>query len=103
MDQQALSFIPYMHSVKVRIPMVLRNSYFRVLLLILLPILGAGLVVGVVISIFQAATSIQETTLTFVPKIVITAIAIIVALPFITDKMISFTHKIFNLISTVIK
>lgn len=81
---------------------ILSEAFFGVLI-ILLPILGAGLVVGVAISIFQAATSIQETTLTFVPKIVITAVAIIVALPFIADKMISFTHKIFNLITTVIK
>lgn len=81
---------------------ILSEAFFNVLL-ILLPILGAGLVVGVVISIFQAATSIQETTLTFVPKIVITAVAIIIALPFIADKMISFTHKIFNLIITVVK
>jgi flagellar biosynthetic protein FliQ len=81
---------------------ILSESFFNVLL-ILLPILGAGLIVGVIISVFQAATSIQEQTLTFVPKIIITAIAIIVALPFITDKMISFTHKIFNIISTVVK
>lgn len=81
---------------------ILSEAFFLVLL-ILMPILGAGLVVGVIISVFQAATSIQETTLTFVPKIVITAVAIIVALPFITDKMISFTQKIFNLIATVVK
>ena len=81
---------------------ILSESFFTVLL-ILMPILGAGLIVGVIISVFQAATSIQETTLTFVPKIVITAVAIIVALPFITDKMIAFTHKIFNLIVTVVK
>ncbi|MDX1700488.1 MAG: flagellar biosynthesis protein FliQ [Melioribacteraceae bacterium] len=79
------------------------SEAFLTVLLILVPILGAGLVVGVVISVFQAATSIQETTLTFVPKIVITAVAIIVALPFIADKLISFTHKIFNLIVTVIQ
>lgn len=79
------------------------SEAFLTVLLILLPILGAGLVVGVVISVFQAATSIQETTLTFVPKIVITAVAIIVALPFIADKLISFTNKIFNLIVTVIQ
>ena len=79
------------------------SEAFLIVLLILLPILGAGLVIGVVISVFQAATSIQETTLTFVPKIVITAVAIIVALPFIADKLISFTHKIFNLIVTVIQ
>ncbi|MCB0742515.1 MAG: flagellar biosynthesis protein FliQ [Ignavibacteriales bacterium] len=81
---------------------ILSESFFAVLI-ILLPILGAGLIVGVIISIFQAATSIQEQTLTFVPKIIITAVAIIVALPFITDKLISFTHKIFNLIVTVVK
>lgn len=81
---------------------ILGEAFFTVLL-ILTPILGAGLVIGVMISIFQAATSIQETTLTFVPKIVITAVAIIVALPFIADKLISFTHKIFNLIVTVVK
>ena len=79
------------------------SEAFYIVLLILLPILGSGLIVGVVISIFQAATSIQESTLTFVPKIVATAVTIIVVLPFITDKMISFTHKIFNLIVTVVK
>ncbi len=76
---------------------------FYLVLLILLPILGAGLTIGVVLSIFQAATSIQEMTLTFVPKIMITAVAIIISLPFITDKMIEFTNKIFNLITTVVK
>lgn len=81
---------------------ILSEAFFAVLI-ILLPILGSGLIVGVLISIFQAATSIQESTLTFVPKLIITAITIIIALPFITDKMISFTHKIFNLIETVVK
>jgi flagellar biosynthesis protein FliQ len=79
------------------------SESFYVVLLILVPILGSGLITGVVISIFQAATSIQESTLTFVPKVVITAVTIIIALPFITDKLISFTHKIFNLIETVVK
>ena len=81
---------------------ILSESFFTVLL-ILMPILGAGLIVGIIISVFQAATSIQETTLTFVPKIIVTAVAIIVALPFIADKMISFTHRIFNLIITAVK
>ncbi|MFZ1290323.1 MAG: flagellar biosynthesis protein FliQ [Melioribacteraceae bacterium] len=81
---------------------ILSEAFFAVLL-ILLPILGSGLIVGVIISIFQAATSIQESTLTFVPKLIITAVTIIIALPFITDKMISFTHRIFNLIETVVK
>ena len=45
-------------------------------LLIALPILGAGLVVGLVISLFQAVTQIQEQTLTFVPKIVVMIIVV---------------------------
>ncbi len=81
---------------------ILSEAFFAVLL-ILIPILGSRLIVGVIISIFQAATSIQESTLTFVPKLIITAVTIIIALPFITDKMVSFTHKIFNLIETVVK
>ncbi|MCP5063256.1 MAG: flagellar biosynthetic protein FliQ [Ignavibacteriae bacterium] len=81
---------------------ILSEAFF-IVLLILMPILGAGLVVGVLISVFQAATSIQEQTMTFVPKIIITAVAIVVALPFITDKMISFTHKIFELFITAVK
>ena len=81
---------------------ILSETFYTVLL-ILLPILSVSLVMGIIISIFQAATSIQEMTLTFVPKIVVTAIAIVVMLPFMADKMISFTLRIFDLISTVIK
>ncbi|MCF8240179.1 MAG: flagellar type III secretion system protein FliQ [Melioribacteraceae bacterium] len=80
----------------------LLTEVFYTVLIILLPILGASLVLGIVISIFQAATSIQEMTLTFVPKIVITGLTIIIMLPFIADKLISITHKIFDLISTVV-
>lgn len=68
---------------------------------ILSPILIVSLVVGIIISVFQAATSIQEMTLTFVPKIVFTATAIIVMLPWIIDKMISITMRVMTLITTV--
>ena len=81
---------------------ILSETFYTVLL-ILLPILSVSLVMGIIISIFQAATSIQEMTLTFVPKIVVTAVAIVIMLPFMADKMISFTHRLFDLISTVIK
>jgi flagellar biosynthetic protein FliQ len=61
------------------------------------------LIVGIIISIFQAATSIQETTLTFVPKILFTAAAIIFLIPWIMDKMIGITLRMFNLMVTVVK
>ncbi len=81
---------------------VLTNAFYTVLI-ILLPILGAGLLIGILISIFQAATSIQEMTLTFVPKIIVTAIVIIILLPFSAHKMITFTKEIFDLMLTVLK
>ncbi len=81
---------------------ILTEAFYTVFI-ILLPILGVSLIVGIVISIFQAATSIQEMTLTFVPKILFTAVAIIFLLPWIMDKMISITLRIFNLLTTVIK
>lgn len=79
------------------------SEVFYTTFLVLLPILGLSLVVGIAISIFQAATSIQEMTLTFVPKILVTAIAIIFFMPWILDKVISQAIRIFTMISTVIK
>ncbi|MDI3493311.1 MAG: flagellar biosynthesis protein FliQ, partial [Desulfomicrobiaceae bacterium] len=55
-------------------------------LTISLPLLGVGLGVGIVVSILQAATQIQEATLTFVPKIVAVFGALLVACPWILDK-----------------
>ncbi len=81
----------------------LLSEAFYTTLIIILPILGVSLVVGIVISIFQAATSIQEMTLTFVPKILITAVVIIFLFPWILDKMIAFTHKFIDLFPTVVK
>ena len=81
---------------------IIKEAFFTTFIVIL-PVLGVSLVVGIIISIFQAATSIQEMTLTFVPKIVVTAVAIVIMLPFMADKMISFTLRIFELITTVIK
>ena len=79
------------------------KQVFYTTFIILLPILGVSLIVGIIISIFQAATSIQEMTLTFVPKIVVTAIAIIFLMPWMIDKMVSFTLKIISMFGTVIK
>lgn len=55
------------------------------------PILLAGVVVGLVISIFQAITSIQEQTLTFVPKIVAMLLVVVVLIPWIAVRLMEFT------------
>lgn len=64
-------------------------------LAISLPMLGVGLGVGVVVSVLQAATQIQEMTLTFVPKIIAVFLALLISFPWIMDKMISFTQDVF--------
>ena len=64
-------------------------------LLIALPMLGIGMVVGIVVSVFQAATQIQEMTLTMVPKIVAIFLALLIAFPWIMDKMVTYTRELF--------
>lgn len=81
---------------------VIKDAFYTSFI-ILLPVLGVSLVVGIVISIFQAATSIQEMTLTFVPKILITALVLIFMLPWMMDKMIAITLRLFNMFVTVVK
>jgi flagellar biosynthetic protein FliQ len=63
---------------------------------ILAPILGAGLVVGLVVSIFQAITQIHEMTLTFIPKMVVIGLVILIFMPWFMDILISYTQEIFN-------
>ncbi len=80
---------------------VLTEVFFTVFV-ILTPILGVSLIIGIVISIFQAATSIQEMTLTFVPKIIFTGAAIIFLIPWMIEKMIGITLKLFSILGTVV-
>jgi flagellar biosynthesis protein FliQ len=63
---------------------VARDSIYT-LVLVSSPLMLVGLVVGVVISLFQALTQIQEMTLVFVPKILAILIAMLIALPFMAQ------------------
>ena len=65
-------------------------------LLIALPILGAGLVVGLIISLFQAVTQIQEQTLTFVPKIIVMIVVAVLLLGWISARMLEFASDMFS-------
>lgn len=58
------------------------------------PMLGIGLIVGLLVSIFQATTQIQEQTLAFVPKIIAVFVAILVFGPWILNVMIDFTSNV---------
>ena len=65
-------------------------------LIIAVPILGAGLIVGLIISLFQAVTQIQEQTLTFVPKILTMILVAIVLLGWISMRMAEFAIEMFT-------
>jgi flagellar biosynthetic protein FliQ len=60
-----------------------------------------GLVIGIIIALFQALTTIQEMTLTFVPKIIAIFISIVVFLPFMMTTIIEFSNTLFDRISNV--
>jgi len=77
------------------------SEAIKMVLIISLPMLGVALVVGISISLFQAVTQIQEMTLTFVPKIIAVFAAIIIAAPWMTEKMVSFTKNLFAIIPTL--
>ena len=79
------------------------RSAIETTLMLSLPMLAVSLVVGVVLSVLQAGTQIQEMTLTFVPKIVAMFIAVIVAFPWLMDKMVGFTRDLIMNIPEYIK
>ena len=58
------------------------------------PMLLAGLITGLIISIFQAATSINEMTMTFIPKMLAVAIALLVAFPWMLQVLIDFLQNL---------
>ena len=65
------------------------------------PFLVAGLVVGLLVSIFQAATQIQEVTLTFVPKMIAVGVVVIVAGPWMLDQLVVYTAELYRSIPTL--
>ena len=60
------------------------------------PIMGSGLAIGLLIALFQALTTIQEMTLTFVPKIIVIFTAVIIFLPWMMQTVTVFTQQLFD-------
>ncbi|KOA21001.1 flagellar biosynthetic protein FliQ [Clostridium homopropionicum DSM 5847] len=67
------------------------------------PILIVSIVIGLVISIFQATTQIQEQTLTFVPKLIAIALVGLITAKFMNQTIVSFTERIFEIIASISK
>lgn len=67
------------------------------------PFLLAGLVVGLIVSIIQAATQLQEFTLQFIPKIAVTILVLALAGPWMLENLIAYTHELIQNIPQVVK
>lgn len=78
--------------------MALAIETYKITLMISLPMLLAGLIVGLCVSIFQATTQINEMTLTFVPKILAVILVLIFTLPWMLHVILDYTKSIFDLI-----
>lgn len=79
-----------------------REAIF-VALIVCAPALLLGLATGLVVSVFQAVTQIQEPTLAFIPKIVVVALAILLFGPFMLALLTDFTSRVFTQIPTWVR
>jgi flagellar biosynthetic protein FliQ len=77
---------------------IVRDAFYYVIL-VCGPLLLVSLVIGLVISIFQAATTISEQTLTFVPKLIAVFIVTVLLLPFMIGTLKTFTIEMFTMIA----
>lgn len=73
-------------------------STFKTALMLALPGLLAGMLLGLAVSIFQATTQINEMTLSFIPKIIGVVIVIILTMPWMLNVMEDFTKEVFKMI-----
>jgi flagellar biosynthetic protein FliQ len=67
-----------------------------------IPLLGVGLVVGVLISIVQAVTSIQEQTLSFIPKVLAMAAVLVIGGPWMLNQLLSYTSELWTSIPNMV-
>ena len=81
----------------------LGSEAIKLALMLSLPLLGVGLMVGLFIAVLQATTQIQEMTLSFVPKIVAVLLALLGASPWMLSKVTNFTSQLIQSIPTIIK
>ena len=80
----------------------LTNQAVKVTMMLAAPMLIGALVIGILVSLFQAVTQINEQTLSFIPKIVVIVVALIVFSPWMMETMTSFTRDLFLSIPNVV-
>ena len=67
------------------------------------PMLIAALVIGLMVSVFQAITQINEATLTFIPKMIVVALVLVIAGPWMLDTLKGFTIEVFESVGTIVR
>ncbi|MCL6628909.1 MAG: flagellar biosynthesis protein FliQ [Armatimonadetes bacterium] len=72
-------------------------------LTVVAPVLGVGLVVGLVVAVFQAATQIHEMTLTFIPKILAVAVVVAVCGPWMLQQLVAFSGELLRSIPYMVR
>lgn len=80
----------------------LGREALAMVMLVSAPMLGLGLIVGVMVSIFQATTQIQEQSLAFIPKIVAVFVAILIFGPWMLSLLLDYTRGLFLSINQII-
>lgn len=65
------------------------------------PVLGATLLIGLLVSVFQVVTQLQEMSLSYIPKLIVAAVVIIVFAPWMLSHLIGFTTALFNTIPSL--
>jgi flagellar biosynthesis protein FliQ len=78
------------------------SDAFFLTILILLVIIGPGLVVGLIVSMFQAATQINEQTLSFLPRLIVTIVTLMIAGPWLLTKFMDLFNRLYSAIPTLI-
>lgn len=81
----------------------LAKEAIDLLLVVSAPLLGVGLVVGVLVSIFQIVTSIQDATLSFVPRLVAVFVSFLIVFPWMMNLLTDFTVRLVSSIPTYIR
>ena len=80
----------------------LGRAALKTILLIIAPVVGAGLLTGLMVAVFQATTQIQEQTLAFIPKILAVMIALAVFGPWMLNTIVDFVVNLFRFIPHVV-
>ena len=75
---------------------------FFLVILILLVIIGPGLAVGLIVSMFQAATQINEQTLSFLPRLIVTLVTLMMAGPWLLTKFMDLFDRLYSAVPTLI-